>query len=89
MTEVEFLPYGRHMGKRISEEPGELRAMKVIILSAVAALVLAYGASFVLGTQQRPDYEAFVGSGARVGDDPGTNLVGPDWDGQNSPKPQS
>jgi acetyltransferase-like isoleucine patch superfamily enzyme len=64
--------------------------MKVIILSAVAALVLAYAASFVLFTQQRPAYEVFVGSGARVGDDPGTNLVGPDWDGQNNARaPQS
>ena len=60
--------------------------MKVIILSVVAAIVLAYAASFLLGTQQRPAYEAFVGSGARVGDDPGTNLVGPNWTGLNQPK---
>ncbi|HEX2555940.1 MAG TPA: hypothetical protein VHL98_19760 [Microvirga sp.] len=53
----------------------------MIILSAVAALVLAYAASFVLNGEQRPAYEAFVGSGARVGDHPGTNLVGPNWDG--------
>jgi hypothetical protein len=62
--------------------------MKVIILSAVAALVFAYAAFYVLSTQQRPAYEAYVGSGARLGDDPGTNLVGPNWDGQNNP-PQS
>jgi hypothetical protein len=62
--------------------------MKVIIVSAVAALVLAYAASYVLGRQQRPAYEAFVGSGARLGDDPGTNLVGPNWNGLNNPKPQ-
>ena len=62
--------------------------MKVIALSAVAALVLAFAASFVLQSQQRPAYEAFVGSGARVGDDPGTNLVGPRWDGLNR-QPQS
>lgn len=59
--------------------------MKVILLSAVAALILAFAASFVLDTQDIPAYEAFVGSGARVGDDPGTNLVGPNWDGQNRP----
>ena len=63
--------------------------MKVIVLSAVAALVLAFAASFVLDSQQRHAYEAFVGSGARVGDQPGTNLVGPNWDGQNNPQPQS
>jgi hypothetical protein len=62
--------------------------MKVIVLSAVAALVFAYAASYVLSTQQRPAYEAYVGSGARLGDDPGTNLVGPNWDGLNNP-PQS
>jgi hypothetical protein len=61
--------------------------MKVIILSAVAALVLAVAAAFVLDSQQRPAYQTFVGSGARVGDDPGTNLVGPGWDGQNNPRP--
>ena len=59
--------------------------MRVILVSAVAALVLAAVASFVLATQQRPAYQAFVGSGARVGDDPGTNLVGPNWTGLNNP----
>ena len=62
--------------------------MKVIVSSVVAALVLAYVASVVLGSRHLPAYEAFVGSGARVGDDPGTNLVGPQWYGQNDPKPQ-
>jgi hypothetical protein len=56
--------------------------VKVIIFSAVAALVLGYAAFFVLRTEQRPVYEAYVGSGARVGD-PGHNLVGPDWSGRN------
>jgi hypothetical protein len=64
--------------------------MKVMILSAVAALVLAFAASFLLGLQQRPAYQAFVGSGAQLRDDPGTNLVGPNWTGLNEPKgPQS
>jgi hypothetical protein len=55
--------------------------LKVIILSAVVALILGYAASFVLMREQKPAYEAFVGSGARVGDHPGTNLVGEKWDG--------
>jgi hypothetical protein len=59
--------------------------LKVIILSAVAALLLAYASSFVLNTEQEPAYQAFVGSGARVGD-PGFNLVGPEWTG-NPPRP--
>ena len=63
--------------------------MKVIVFSAVAALLLAYAASFVLSSQHRPAYEAFVGSGARVGNDPGTNLVGQEWNGMNTAKPQS
>jgi hypothetical protein len=54
--------------------------LKVIILSVAVALVLAYAASLVLNGEQEPAYEAFVGSGARVGD-PGHNLVGPNWNG--------
>ncbi len=61
--------------------------MKVIILSAVAALLLGYAAWFVLGREQEPAYEAFVGSGARVGD-PGHNLVGPEWTG-NPTRPEA
>ena len=60
--------------------------MKIIILSALAALGLAYAASLILARDQEPAYEAFVGSGARVGDDPGTNLVGPNWTGLNEPR---
>jgi hypothetical protein len=56
--------------------------LKVIILSAVAALVIAFASSFVLDAEQEPAYQAYVGSGARVGD-PGTNLVGPNWNGLN------
>ena len=58
--------------------------MKIIIVSAVAALGLAYLASYVLSTEQRSAYEAFVGSGADVRD-PGHNLVGPNWSGNAGP----
>lgn len=61
--------------------------MKIIVMSAVAALLFAYAASFVLDQQDRPAYESFVGSGARVGD-PGHNLVGENWSGQ-PPVPRS
>ncbi len=61
--------------------------MKVIIFSAVAALALAYAASFVLNFEHEPAYQAFTGSGADVRE-PGNNLVGPEWTGQ-PPLPQS
>jgi hypothetical protein len=58
--------------------------VKVIILSAVAVLVLGFAAAFVLDRTAEPAYEAFVGSGTRVGE-PGSNLVGPHWNGLNEP----
>ena len=59
----------------------------MIILSAVATLILAYAAALILNRAQEPAYQAFVGSGARVGN-PGSNLVGPEWTGEPRP-PQS
>lgn len=59
--------------------------MKVIILSAVAALVLGYVASFVLDREQEFAHRAFRGAGADVRD-PGHNLVGPNWNGLNEPE---
>jgi len=63
--------------------------LKVILLSAIVGIVIAVVASFVLSHEQEPAYKAFVGSGARVSD-PGSNLVGPTWNGLNNPTaPQS
>jgi hypothetical protein len=56
--------------------------LKVILLSAIAGIVIAVAASFVLSHEQEPAYRAFTGSGARVGE-PGSNLVGPNWNGLN------
>jgi hypothetical protein len=56
--------------------------LKVIILSAVAAIVIAYAGFFVLNREQEPAYKVYTGSGARVSD-PGSNLVGPNWNGLN------
>ena len=56
----------------------------MIILSAVATLILAYAAALILNREQEPAYQAFVGSGARVGN-PGSNLVGPEWTGEPRP----
>jgi len=54
--------------------------MKIFLVSAVAAILLAVAASSILGHFQKPAYRAFATSGARV-DHPGDNLVGPDWSG--------
>jgi hypothetical protein len=58
--------------------------MKVILASALAALVLGVGAAFILNTIQEPAYEAYSTTGARVGE-PGANLVGPTWSGNPAP----
>lgn len=79
---LESPPDSRHITDRT--RPPESAAVRMIVLAAVAALVLAGIAAAVLDNGQRPAYEAFVGSGARVGDQPGTNLVGPKWDGLNT-----
>lgn len=55
--------------------------MKIILASLVAAAVLGVAAAYILDAEQRPAYEAFTTSGARVGD-PGHNLVGDKWDGR-------
>ena len=55
--------------------------MKIILASLLAAVIIAVGAAYVLDAEQRPAYEAFTTSGARVGD-PGHNLVGDKWDGR-------
>ena len=50
--------------------------MKVFVAAVVFAAIVATGMSIVLNSVQRPSYEAFATSGARVGD-PGHNLIGP------------
>ena len=53
--------------------------MKMIVIAGVIAVIGAVTAMTVLNDRfQRPAYEAFSTSGARVGD-PGDNLVGRDW----------
>jgi hypothetical protein len=52
--------------------------MKVFLAALAFAAMVAVGVSFILNSIQRPSYEAFSTSGARVGD-PGDNLVGPIW----------
>jgi hypothetical protein len=56
--------------------------MKVILSSIAASVLLGVVAALVLGSTQRPAYEAFSTSMTRVGN-PGSNLVGPNWSGLN------
>ena len=55
--------------------------MKMIVIAGLIAVAGAVGAMMVLNNKfQRPVYEAYSTTGARVGD-PGDNLVGRDWPG--------
>ncbi|NNM74818.1 hypothetical protein [Enterovirga aerilata] len=53
--------------------------MKTIILAIVAAVLLAGAAAYLLSVNQKPAYQAFSTTGARV--TPTDNLVGPNWSG--------
>ena len=56
--------------------------MRAFLASLAVALVIAVAAGFILNADNRPAYEAFSTSGARVSD-PGHNLVGDRWSGLN------
>jgi hypothetical protein len=57
--------------------------MKTFIVALVFAALSAAAVSVLLNKFQEPGYVAFSTSGARVGD-PGHNLVGANWSGENS-----
>jgi len=57
--------------------------MKAFFAAVLATVVLGLGAALVLRVVQRPAYQAFSTTGARVGD-PGENLVGQNWNGLNA-----
>ncbi len=56
--------------------------MKTFIVALVFAALSAAAVSVLLNKFQEPGYVAFSTSGARVGD-PGHNLVGSNWSGEN------
>ncbi len=58
--------------------------MKAFAVAVIAAIALGVLAMFALNSSQKLAYQAFATSGARVSE-PGTNLVGPRWNGD--PKP--
>ena len=58
--------------------------MKAFIAAIIAAVALGVLAMFALTSNQKFAYQAFATSGARVSE-PGTNLVGPRWNGAPQP----
>ena len=58
--------------------------MKAFLAAIVAAIALGVLAMFALTSSQKFAYQAFATSGARVSE-PGTNLVGPCWNGNTAP----
>jgi hypothetical protein len=58
--------------------------MGAILAGIAVAVVIAIGAGFAMGSGSVPSWEAYKTVNVRVGD-PGTNLVGPRWTGENRP----
>lgn len=58
--------------------------MKAFLAALIAAVALGVGAMLALTSNQKFAYQAFATSGARVSE-PGTNLVGPRWNGDPRP----
>jgi hypothetical protein len=58
--------------------------MKAFIAAVLAAVLLGVAAMLALTSNQKFAYQAFATSGARVSE-PGTNLVGPRWNGDPAP----
>ncbi|GJD59491.1 hypothetical protein [Methylobacterium dankookense] len=58
--------------------------MKAFAAAVIAAIALGVLAMFALTSNQKFAYQAFATSGARVSE-PGTNLVGPRWNGDPAP----
>lgn len=57
--------------------------MKTIVFAGLASIALGAVAATLLAGNQRLAYEAYTTSGARVSE-PGHNLVGKTWSGQNA-----
>jgi hypothetical protein len=56
--------------------------MKIIVTAVVVSFLLAAGVGLILSAMQKPVYEVQAFPTVRL-DDPGHNLVGPDWSGLN------
>lgn len=58
--------------------------MGVMFAGIAVAILIAIGAGFVMGSQSEPSWQVYKTVNVRVGD-PGSNLVGPNWTGENAP----
>jgi hypothetical protein len=56
--------------------------MNIIMTSVVTSVLLAAGAGLIFSMTQKAVYEVQAVPSVRL-DDPGHNLVGPDWSGLN------
>lgn len=57
--------------------------MGMILTGIIVAIAIAVGAGYFLNAEQKPSWEVYSTPSTRVGD-PGQNLVGPAWTGENS-----
>jgi hypothetical protein len=66
---------------RAEQEEGPMGAM---LSGIVMAVVIAVVAGVVMRSESVPSWQVYKTVNARVGD-PGSNLVGPEWTGENHP----
>ncbi|MBA3448440.1 MAG: hypothetical protein H0T56_12705 [Pseudaminobacter sp.] len=57
--------------------------MGMILTGIVVAFAIAIGAGYYLRGEQEPAWQVYSTDSTRVGD-PGENLVGPAWTGENT-----
>ncbi|MBX6746588.1 MAG: hypothetical protein QJR07_10945 [Acetobacteraceae bacterium] len=58
--------------------------MGAILAGILVAVAIAVGAGFAMHSDNPLSWETYKTGNVRVGD-PGTNLVGPGWTGENKP----
>jgi hypothetical protein len=58
--------------------------MKVLLTGIAAAVLIAWAIGAFLPLAPKLAWQAYSSTSARVGD-PGSNLVGPGWTGENQP----
>lgn len=57
--------------------------MKILLLGVAVAIIIAIGVGTFFPLEPKLAYQVFSMENVRLGDDPGFNLVGPNWTGLN------
>jgi hypothetical protein len=57
--------------------------MRIVLTGIIAAIVLAAGLGAFLASNPKLAWQAYSTTSTRM-DDPGSNLVGPRWNGENN-----